>query len=227
MRRRGVPRIVRPRVLRVSPAKFLPHFGIRPVPEAPEVAGQLHGPAVGCQERQQDRFVRRSDSRCFCKAAQLLQFRCRGDGAVLSVLEPNVPTTRNSEEDRRVPLEGGRDVSGQSGTEVDVGHAPRTVRLRSGKVLDVDHTPGEADAPQKLQRRLRRGPLEPPRRERLARLRGIGRDGSLSEPQGAVGHEFACASTPFVIEIVLDGCGRRCEPLTLDGAGHSNPAVGM
>ena len=50
-------------MLRVATPQFLPHFGIRAIPETAQVAGGLHGPLVRGEQRERDRDTLPADPR--------------------------------------------------------------------------------------------------------------------------------------------------------------------
>ena len=74
MRRRCTPRIIRPRVARISSFHFLLHFRVRAFPEALEVLRDLQRFAAGGEQVQRERHFAVGDARGFCKAEQFLQF---------------------------------------------------------------------------------------------------------------------------------------------------------
>ena len=71
------PRILRPRMLRVAAAQFLPHLRVGAIPEAAQIARDLHRPAVRREQREQHRLAARADARRLREAEQLLQLHRR------------------------------------------------------------------------------------------------------------------------------------------------------
>src|SRR5436190_23056667 len=62
-----------PPMLRVTRAELLPYLGICPRPETPQVARELHGAPVRCEQRKQHRFTARTDARRLDHSEQVLQ----------------------------------------------------------------------------------------------------------------------------------------------------------
>ena len=62
-RRRRIPGIFRPRMLRIAASQLLPHLGIGPIPEAFQVARHLDRTSVRREQRQENRLTPRADPR--------------------------------------------------------------------------------------------------------------------------------------------------------------------
>ena len=73
VRRRGVPWVVWPRMLRISSAELFPHLRIRSIPEAAQIARQLNRLAIGRKERKQNGLAPRSNAGRLRQTEQLLQ----------------------------------------------------------------------------------------------------------------------------------------------------------
>ena len=80
--------IFRPRVLRVASPQLLPHLGVRPLPEAPQVARGLHRPSVGSEQLQRQRLLSRADTWSLGQAEELLQLHRRHHRSILLILQP-------------------------------------------------------------------------------------------------------------------------------------------
>src|SRR5215471_14099340 len=104
-RRRGRPWIVGPWMLRVAAAKLLSHLRVRAVPETSQIPRALNGPAIGCQEREDERLAPPADARRFGQTEELLQLDGRRDAAVLAVLEPHGAAAWHLQDKRRPAIE--------------------------------------------------------------------------------------------------------------------------
>src|SRR5205814_10496197 len=104
-RRPRRPRILRPRMPRIPPAQLFPDLLVGGVPEVAQVAGGLHGAAVGCEQLERHRLSLGPEARRFGQAEELLQLDRGEDGAVLLVAQPGCPPAWNRERLGREAIE--------------------------------------------------------------------------------------------------------------------------
>src|SRR5262245_8604560 len=91
---------------RIAPPELLPDVRIGPIPEAPQVARRLDGPAVRGQKLEDHDLLVRPHARAFPEAEKLLQLHGCDDTPVLAVLEAHATPARNLETIGRPPFDG-------------------------------------------------------------------------------------------------------------------------
>src|ERR1051326_7713590 len=105
MRRLRRPWVLGPRMARVTRAQRLPHFLVRAVPEAREIARDLHRPSVRREQLERDRHLARTDARRGDEAEELLEFDGGEDAAVVAILESRSASARQRDRERREAIE--------------------------------------------------------------------------------------------------------------------------
>src|SRR5437660_785355 len=103
----------------ISRAELLAHFWIGAIPEAAQIARDLHRTSVRREQRQDDGLAARTDTRRFREAEELLQLHRRRNGPVGVVLESVPPAARNREHFRCVTLDDAQDIRRQRVRECD------------------------------------------------------------------------------------------------------------
>src|SRR5207253_3218174 len=83
----------------------LPHFRIGVVPEAAQVARDLHGTSVRREQLERDGSLLRTEARRLGEAEQLLQFHGGEDRAVVAIVELRVASRGEGNGQWREPVE--------------------------------------------------------------------------------------------------------------------------
>ncbi len=210
---------------RITASQFLPHLGIRPLPEALQVTRRLHGPPVWRQQQQKNRLAARADARRLSQAKQLLQFHRRGDAAVVAIVEGSRASARNVKAFRRLAVEAGPKVPGQVWREIDGVHRAHAGCRLADEPRQVDVGADETQPSQQPRRRLVVWPREVGFRQQRGGCNRVRRHGRLGKAQRVVPRHAGATNAPVVGQRVLDRGLRRFEPLAVNRAGGKHPGV--
>ncbi len=167
----GRPRVVGPGVLGVASAQFLADFRVGPLPEAPQVPGRLHRPAVGSEQAEGHGHGARAERGRVGQTEQLLQLHRRGDRAVVGVASAG-PTGRWARAGRPGPAASRRRRTSKGRCAPRSRSSTRAVRPAPRAPTSAGRStsrPGEAQPAQQLRVRVPRAPAPATRRQSARR----------------------------------------------------------
>src|SRR5262249_57950576 len=127
---------------------LLSYGGVGPIPEAAEIARELHRPSVRREERDAQWFAARTDTRRVCQSEQFLQLDRSRDAAIVFVLEADVAPARNAEGLRRISIDRPAQVVRDGVGEADGVERRCAARRIGDDGTHVERASGERDPPE-------------------------------------------------------------------------------